>query len=96
MRLGKKFFRETGYFLQEIARSKIILQAILVGLISGLLVVLFKVCINKLFALIQNYISQFDLIHKLFIFPIINKNSRNQSAKCCYNQIGRASCRERV
>ena len=71
MRLGKKFFRETGYFLQEIARSKIILQAILVGLISGLLVVLFKVCINKLFALIQNYISQFDLIHKLFIFPII-------------------------
>ena len=71
MRLGKNFFRETGYFLQEIARSKIILQAILVGLISGLLVVLFKVCINKLFALIQNYISQFDLIHKLFIFPII-------------------------
>lgn len=71
MGLSRKIFQKTGYFLQEIARSKIILQAILVGLISGLLVVLFKVCINKLFALIQNYISQFDLIHKLFIFPII-------------------------
>ena len=52
MALGKNFFRNTGYFLQEIARSKIVLQAILVGLISGLLVgagvglaVLFK--INK-------------------------------------------------
>lgn len=71
MVLGKKFFRKTGYFLQEIARSKIILQAILVGLISGLLVVLFKVCINKLFMVIQNFISQFDVIHKLLIFPLI-------------------------
>ena len=71
MKLGKKFFKNTGYFLQEIARSKIILQAILVGLISGILVVLFKVSINKLFTFIQNFISQFDLIHKLLIFPVI-------------------------
>lgn len=71
MRLGKKFFRETGYFLQEIARSKIILQAVMVGLISGLLVVFFKVSINKLFEFIQNFISQFDLSHKLLIFPLI-------------------------
>lgn len=71
MKLGKKFFKNTGYFLQEIARSKIILQAILVGLISGALVVLFKVSINKLFAFIQDFISQFDLIHKLLIFPVI-------------------------
>ncbi len=71
MKLGKKFFKNTGYFLQEIARSKIILQAILVGLISGILVVFFKVSINKLFTFIQNFISQFDLIHKLLIFPII-------------------------
>ena len=71
MKLGKKFFKNTGYFLQDIARSKIILQAILVGLISGILVVFFKVSINKLFTFIQNFISQFDLIHKLLIFPII-------------------------
>ena len=71
MKLRKKFFKNTGYFLQEIARSKIILQAILVGLISGVLVVLFKISINKLFALIQNFISQFDLTHKLLIFPLI-------------------------
>ena len=71
MKLGRKIFKNTGYFLQEIARSKIILQAILVGLISGVLVVLFKVSINKLFAFIQNFVFQFDLLHKLFIFPLI-------------------------
>ena len=71
MGLSRKIFKNTSYFLQEIARSKIVLQAILVGLISGLLVVLFKICINKLFVFIQNSIAHFDLLHKLFIFPII-------------------------
>lgn len=71
MGLSRKIFKNTSYFLQEIARSKIVLQAILVGLISGLLVVLFKICINELFGFIQNSIAHFDLLHKLFIFPII-------------------------
>lgn len=71
MELGRKLYKNTGYFLQEIARSKIILQAFLVGLISGVLVVLFKVSINKLFECVQNFVSQFDLIHKILIFPII-------------------------
>lgn len=71
MGLSRKIFQKTGYFLQEIARSKIILQAVMVGLISGLLVVFFKVSINKLFEFIQNFISQFDLNHKLLIFPLI-------------------------
>ena len=71
MGLSRKIFQKTGYFLQEIARSKIILQAVMVGLISGLLVVFFKVSINKLFEFIQNIISQFDLSHKLLIFPLI-------------------------
>ena len=71
MKLSRKIFKNTSYFLQEIARSKIVLQAILVGLISGLLVVLFKICINELFAFIQNSIAHFDLLHKLFIFPVI-------------------------
>lgn len=71
MGLSRKIFQKTGYFLQEIARSKIILQAVMVGLISGLLVVFFKVSINKLFEFIQNFISQFNLSHKLLIFPLI-------------------------
>ena len=71
MGLSRKIFQKTGYFLQEIARSKIILQAVMVGLISGLLVVFFKVSINKLFEFIQNFISQFDLSHKLLIVPLI-------------------------
>ena len=49
MGLSRKIFQKTGYFLQEIARSKIILQAVMVGLISGVLVVFFKVSISKLF-----------------------------------------------
>lgn len=71
MELGRKILKKTGYFLEEVARSKIILQAILVGLISGILVVLFKISINQLFKFIQNSISQFDLMHKLLIFPLI-------------------------
>ena len=71
MGLSRKIFQKTGYFLQEIVRSKIILQAVMVGLISGLLVVFFKVSISKLFEFIQNFISQFDLSHKLLIFPLI-------------------------
>lgn len=71
MGLSRKIFQKTGYFLQEIARGKIILQAVMVGLISGLLVVFFKVSISKLFEFIQNFISQFDLSHKLLIFPLI-------------------------
>ena len=71
MGLSRKIFRNTGYFLQEIARSKIVLQAILVGLISGLLVVLFKVCINELFTFIQNTLVEYDTLHKLLIFPVI-------------------------
>ena len=71
MGLSRKIFQKTGYFLQEIARSKMILQAVMVGLISGLLVVFFKVSISKLFEFIQNFISQFDLSHKLLIFPLI-------------------------
>ena len=69
MGLSRKIFQKTGYFLQEIARSKIILQAVMVGLISGLLVVFFKVSINILFEFILNFISQFDLSHK-FLFSL--------------------------
>ena len=71
MKLGRKIFKQTEHFFEGIARSKIILQAILVGLISGVLVVLFKLSINKLFNIIQNFLSQFDIMHKLLIFPII-------------------------
>ena len=55
MGLSRKIFQKTGYFLQEIARSKIILQAVMVGLISGLLVVFFKVSINRFKSQIINF-----------------------------------------
>lgn len=71
MAINKKIFRKTGYFLQEIVRSKIVIQAVLVGLIAGMLVVLFKLSITKLFDIIQNYTAPFSFPKKLFIFPLI-------------------------
>lgn len=71
MAISKKLFRKTGYFLKEITRGKIIIQAVLVGLISGLLVVLFKVSITELFNFIQNYLTKFTFAQKLLIFPAI-------------------------
>lgn len=68
---SKRIFRQTEYFLQEIVRSKIIVQAILVGLISGMLVVGFKVSINSLFWTIQNFLSAFPTWQKALIFPLI-------------------------
>lgn len=68
---SKRIFRQTEYFLQEIVRSKIIVQAILVGLISGMLVVGFKVSINSLFWTIQKILSAFPTWQKALIFPLI-------------------------
>lgn len=68
---SKRIFRQTEYFLQEIVRSKIIVQAFLVGLISGMLVVGFKVSINSLFWTIQKFLSAFPTWQKALIFPLI-------------------------
>ena len=68
---SKRIFRQAEYFLQEIVRSKIIIQAILVGLISGMLVVGFKVSINSLFWTIQKFLSAFPTWQKALIFPLI-------------------------
>lgn len=68
---SKRIFRQTEYFLQEIVRSKIIVQAILVGLISGMLVVGFKVSINSLFWTIQKFLIAFPTWQKALIFPLI-------------------------
>ena len=51
---------------KELFKSKIILQALLVGLISGFLVVLFKFSITELFNFIQKSTANFK-----FLFPII-------------------------
>ncbi|MDD3150660.1 MAG: chloride channel protein, partial [Candidatus Gastranaerophilales bacterium] len=45
--MGKQFFENAENFLLKITRSEIIIQAILVGLISGILVVLFKISIES-------------------------------------------------
>ena len=66
--------------------AETILQAILVGLLTGLVVVLFKISISGLFSFIQNSISNFDFTHKLLIFPLITtictRNKRKWNSFC--------------
>ncbi len=69
--MKKEFLNKTITFFQDIYRSEIILQSIIVGLVAGGLVVLFKISINNLFNLIQNFLAHFSLIQKFLIFPLI-------------------------
>ena len=71
MNISSKIFKQTGYFLQEIARSKIVLQAILVGLISGILVVLFRISIDITFKHITAYCGSLPALWRYFTFPLI-------------------------
>lgn len=71
MKTTSRFFQKTKGFLKEIARSEIVLQALLVGLVSGILVVLFKVCITELFAFVKTSTQSMQFLHRLIIFPLI-------------------------
>ena len=52
-------------------QAKTILQAILVGLLTGIVVVLFNISISGLFAFIQNSMSNFDFTQKVIVFPFV-------------------------
>lgn len=65
------FFYKTKGFFKEIARSEIVLQAVLVGLISGILVILFKESISWLFDFIQFKTGVFPFSYRLLLFPLI-------------------------
>ncbi|OGH96550.1 MAG: hypothetical protein A2039_00555 [Candidatus Melainabacteria bacterium GWA2_34_9] len=54
-----KILNKAETFLTEIARSKIVIQALLVGIISGLLVISFRVCITDLFTFISGSVKNF-------------------------------------
>lgn len=61
----------TPEWLEDLAQNKIILQAVLVGLISGILVVLFKLAIDGVFDFIQGKINAFSFARKLWMLPLI-------------------------
>ncbi len=67
--------RETAKNIQEFIlkylHGRIIIQAFLVGLFSGIVVVFFKYCINELFINIQKLMSEMTTTQKIIIFPII-------------------------
>lgn len=69
--IRKQIYRHTRHFIDEISRSKIILQAVLVGILAGLLVVLFRLAISHIFLTIQNFTNSYSFPIKMIIFPII-------------------------
>lgn len=62
----KRYKQEFGNIFKQIFKSEIILQSVLVGLTSGILVVLFRVSITSLFDFIQKITSDLK-----FLFPLI-------------------------
>lgn len=62
---------KTKIFFQDISRSEIILQAILVGIIAAVIVVLFNLAITKIFTFTQGFISQFPIWERIILFPAI-------------------------
>ena len=68
---SKNLYKNTEYFFQEILRSRIIIQAVLAGIISGGLVILFKFSITELFNFIQERLNGLSFSSKFLIFPLI-------------------------
>ena len=66
-----RIYRQTKYVINELSKGKIILQAVLVGLLAGLLVVLFRVSIAKIFMFIQSYVNQYNFYVQIILFPLI-------------------------
>lgn len=69
--IKSKMYKQTRYFIDEISRCKIILQSILVGLLAGALVVLFRLSVSKLFLFTENFINGYPFSKKLILFPLI-------------------------
>ena len=57
--------------IAKLSKLGIIIEAILVGILSGIIVILFNWCISNLFSFNQSFLSQIPLIAKIFVFPII-------------------------
>jgi|GEM_PF-839661 len=71
MKRNKNFLQSASHFLSNIARGKILWQALTVGLIAGILVVLFKMSTGWLFRYIQAAVNGIHFWQKAVIYPVI-------------------------
>lgn len=69
--MKKNLIKKSGYFFEELLRSKIVWQSVVVGILTGIIVVLFRLCIESLFHLIQTQTSTLPVMKKILILPII-------------------------
>ena len=56
---------------EDLAKNKIILQAVLVGLVAGILVVLFKLAVDSLFRFVQAEIGNVSWWERLLLLPCV-------------------------
>lgn len=66
-----KLFLTAGTFLREISRSEIIPEALLVGVICGILAVLFKISVEELSNFITSQTQNIPLLKKLIVLPLV-------------------------
>lgn len=69
--IRSKIYKRTRHFISEISRSKIIFQAVFVGLLAGILVVLFRLAIANVFSFTQNFVNSYPFSTKAILFPLI-------------------------
>ena len=70
--ISAEYFRQKRKdFYEELIKNKIILQAVLVGLVAGILVVLFKLAIDSLFYFIQTQVAAVSWSERLLLLPLI-------------------------
>lgn len=67
----KSFFLKTGLFITSLLRSKIVWQSVLVGLLCGVVVVAFRVCIESLFSFIIEFSAKKQYIYFLPLVALL-------------------------
>lgn len=63
--------QKTEDFFEELLKNKIVLQAVLVGLLAGVVVVLFKLAVDGVFFLLHSLLAELSVFDRLLMFPLI-------------------------
>lgn len=71
MQIGKKIITARKPLVEVAMKGKIVLQAALVGLVSGLLVILFRLCIEYMLGSITGFAAGMDLSRRMLFLPCV-------------------------
>lgn len=68
---NRRYMLHAAPLLEAAGKGSILVQAVLVGLVSGLLVILFRLGINTSLEAVQKFVYQFPVRERFIIFPLI-------------------------